>query len=353
MTWAAGLAWLAACGGAGPSRAPGSVAARLAGASAPELARMLHAPLGYGGLRFADLDCNQQFAAPGTIGADRLDAFARCLAALPLVESNRASDFPDEVVLAYAPGFEVEVLLDADDSNVIRWIGFAGRHDLADALPSVAPAALEPQAAGSASVALDDAARTRLSRERAELGIPGSYAWMKVCIDGTGAVTGAHPREESSPIAGEVFSAVAMSWRFRPFVADGHPIPVCALRLISDPPDYYKDSRLPYPIPAELGSVRVSPSALHRTAGQIQIPPDDGEKVALAELGLHRLVAVFAYCIDDHGAVTAVQPLRSSRLERYDARLTQAIAAWTFAPFVVEGAPTPACASVSFIYQQR
>ncbi len=102
--------------------------------------------------------------------------------------------------------------------------------------------------------------------------------------------------------------------------------------------------------PSSIGAGRFA--ALHRTPGQLQIRPEVGERAALAELGVHRVIGVFAYCIDAQGAVTAVKPLRSSRLARYDARLTAAIEAWKFAPFVVEGVATPACAGVSFVYDQ-
>ncbi len=54
---------------------------------------MRRAPLGYGGLRFADAGCNEQFASAGEIGTDRLDAFARCLEALSFTGSARESQF--------------------------------------------------------------------------------------------------------------------------------------------------------------------------------------------------------------------------------------------------------------------
>jgi hypothetical protein len=321
-----------------------SFAAQVASASGPDLLGMLHTPLGYGGLWFDDHVCNAEFIAPGMIGDDRIYEFARCLATLHLTPSARKSPFPDVIVFDYPPGFEVEAEFQVRGMTTIRWIGYAGRHDFRDALPAVTPGAL---GAPALSLSADDSAR--LAHERADLHIDRSQAWLKVCIDADGHVTGAHPREESSPIAGDVFSAAAMQWKLRPFVVDGRAIPVCSLVMMTDPAGG-DPTMLPHPIPADMGAVMVDARVLHRIVGDAQIHPDENTMVEIAKAGGGILYASFAYCIDEGGSVMAVRALRKTGVERYDDEIADAMRGWKYRPFVVDRKATPACAAITFIY---
>src|SRR5215218_3370656 len=53
------------------------------------LAKLLRAPVAYGGLLFFDPECTRQFPQPMLVREDKLAAFASCLATLPFVESPR------------------------------------------------------------------------------------------------------------------------------------------------------------------------------------------------------------------------------------------------------------------------
>jgi hypothetical protein len=350
---AAALVVLAACGGAahGPYSRD-EVEQRLTTSHGPALASMLHPGLVYGGMWFEDPACQQQFIASGEIGADRIDAFARCLETLKLTRSGRHHPYSDVIELEYAPGFEVEAQF--DDAGAIRWIGYAERHDLRDALPAITPEALEGlRTSGAATPALDDATAARLRAERTELGVRSSYAWLKVCLDIDGKVTGAKPREESSPVARDVFEAAVLRWQFHPFVVGGLAIPVCALVYVSDQRDEKMSHLLPQPVPPDLGSVIVGARALHRVSGETQIVPTEPERAAMANLHMHLLISAFAYCIDESGAVTGVRQTRRSGLDAWDHRVAGILQGWKYKSFVVEGKALAACSGVKFIYSQR
>jgi hypothetical protein len=358
-SWPAIAAAALLCGacthGAPAADHPTAVQDRLTRATtAAELRPMLQAPLGYGGLWFSDPACTE-FAGAGTIEAARLDAFAGCLASLHLQPSDRKDPLPDVVVLQYAPGFEVEAQL--DDSGKLRWIGYANRHDVHDALPSVTPEALEGlRIAGQRLPALDAAARGRLAAEQAQTHRDFSVAWMKVCIDADGNVTGAHAREVTSPIAADVFGAAVQAWKFRPFTVAGHAIPVCSTVLLTESSTMLHDEYvqwLPYPIPAELADLVVWSGVLNRTAGATDITPDEQDRRELAHRGEHQVVVSYDYCIDATGAVSGVHALRSSGLARYDAQIGDAITKWRFDPFVIDGKALPVCAGARFVYQQH
>ena len=352
MRAAAIAAVLAACGGAHGAADRDEVAREMVSSDPVQLAAMLRAPLEYGGLWFDDPACQQEFIAPGVVGADRIDAFARCLATLHLTVSAREHPYPDVIVLDYAPGLEIEASVDGDGR--IRWIGYSGRHDLRDALPSITPEALESlRSAGEPSPVLGADAKARLARERADLGNTTSHVWLKVCLDADGNVTGAHARVESSPVAGDVFTAAVAQWKFRPFVVGGRAIPVCALRYVSDPAVGPTEDavRLPLPVPPELGPL-VDTKALHRISGQTMIIPDGSDQNAMRMLHVRRIVVAFSYCVDEHGDVAGIRTTRTSGLGRYEARIANAVLGWKFEPLIVEGKAVPACTALKFIYSQ-
>lgn len=355
MRAALAIALLVGCSYPPHAPEPVRVDRLLAARTSAELRALLVAPVGYGGLWFRDPACATEFAGAGPIGADRLDDFARCLSTLHLETTTLRHPYGDVIELTYDPGFAVEAEL-GDGGDRLRWIGYAGRHDMRDALPAITGEALEAlRSAGSASPPLDDAARARLAGEQAQTGLAFSSAWMKVCIDAEGNVTGAHPRQVTSPIAGEVFAASVADWRFRPFVVDGHAIPACAMILLAEPRSAAPTGEVttvPYPVPPDLGSVVVSPAAIKRLVGTGQIQPEDLDKTFIMQHGLSRIVVAYLFCIDGAGNVAGVRKIRGSVLERYDAQLGNAILGWKYKPFLVDGKPMPVCSGVTFIYQQ-
>src|SRR5689334_16240419 len=150
------------------------------------------------GLWFPDPTCTRELAGPGEVGGGRLDELARCLAGLKLQRSPHQEQLVDVVALTYEPGFEIEArFLDMKDGPWLAWIGYEARRDRADALPTVSPEALEAlRVAGTAAPEV-----AGLDADIAAMPFHHAYAWLKVCIDTQGNVTGAHVREATSPHA--------------------------------------------------------------------------------------------------------------------------------------------------------
>ncbi len=231
------LAWicLAACGGSPKPLEPeqpllkaviGDALVKAIGThDVATIASVLEAPLAFGGLWFTDAECARQFPTQTKIAADRISAFAACLATLPLQISPRGHTMPDIVVLEYEPGFEVELQYATQGEHAwVTWIGYAGRRDPKDALPTITGAALDHLRIGPAPLQLDATTQAALTADAREFELPFEYAWLKVCIDATGAVTGVHSREITSGAAEEAFSAAARTWSFHPFEVGRQPI---------------------------------------------------------------------------------------------------------------------------------
>jgi TonB family protein len=305
-----------------------------------------------GGLWFEDVECVKQFAFPGEVRGAKLDELARCLTTIELTKGDRGDALPDVVVLTYGPGIELEArFIDGQDGPWLAWIGYVARRNVQDALPTISAKALEAlRIAGDRNGPLVDPA----ALDEREGVTP--HAWLKLCIDGTGAVTGAHVRQASSPKAARTFSAAVRAWQFRPFMLGGQPTPVCAMVFTVKPGhEAPKPQELPLPlpdVPIELTNVP-RPALGERIAGDIMVAPDPREKTVLARARLRRVIAAFQYCIDESGRVSRVTMIRSSGLQRYDRSLLDAIRGWAFKPFLDEGRPVAVCSSVHYVYSQR
>jgi hypothetical protein len=316
----------------------------------------LHAPLAYGGLLFADPECTQQFPTATTIAADSLPAFAKCLATLPLRASARHSVLSGVQMVEYEPGIEVDVQYTYGTSSAwVSFIGFAGRHDVADALPTVSPSALEAlRIAGDPAGPLDSTTRGAIEVELRDSNTPAALAWLKVCIDATGMVSSIHPREVSSTTALDAFTTVVRGWRFRPFVFAGHPVPVCAVKRFVYPADKARPVELvPLSVDPEPGvPLVVSATALKRISGQTFVAPDDEDKIALQH-STGNAAAALKLCLDESGVPTRVVLLLASGLRRWDAKLVRELQKWRFRPMTSNGKPIPVCTVYSFNYHQR
>jgi len=314
---------------------------------------MLRDSVTVAGLWFEDVSCTKQFAFPSEVKGPRLDELARCLTTLQLAVSARNDSLPDVLLFTYGPGLELEArLIETEDGPWLAWIGYVARRDMQDALPTVSASALESlrvegdsQAPLAGPGAFDELAVLKVA-----------YAWMKVCIDGTGAVTGAHVREASSPRAARTFGAAIQTWKFRPFMLGTQPTPVCSMVRMFYPSEKTPDKEtLPLPVPEGSGDVVNVPPAMlgKRTAGKILVTPDDMDKVRIQKSRVRKLIAALHYCIDVNGHVSRVRLIRSSGLPRYDARLVKAAEGWAFPPFLDEGKPVVVCSSTHFIYTQK
>jgi TonB family protein len=343
---------LLGCGDPPPARTIGDFARDLADArDAKTIRGLLRDTTVDGGLWFDDVTCTKRFAALGEIRHERVDAFASCLAGLHLQRSAREDSLADVVVLTYPPGIEIEARIIEDDKGPwIAWIGYEARRDAQDALPTVSSTALEAlRISGQPDGPVDPAGLEQDARVTAT-----AYAWLKVCVDANGVVTGAHVRETSSPRAGRAFVAAAATWTFRPFVLGSQPSPVCAMMHLATTPAGPVPEQLPFPLPQMPRELAILPSkALGTRRGETMIRPNDQMKRLLAKARIDRVIAAYQYCIDESGRVAEIRIIRSSGLPSYDEALHKAIASWTFPPYLDEGHPVPVCSAVTFVYSQR
>lgn len=353
------FALLAACGGGQHTMAGAPATENFASAfvhasqtgDVAAIRHMLGRSVLVAGIWFPDPVCTGKFAAVGQVTGARLDELARCLAGLKLQVSAHEEELVDVVALTYDPGFEIEArFLDMKDGPWLVSIGYEGRRDRADALPTVAPEALEAlRVAGTAAPEV-----AGLDADIAAMPFHHAYAWLKVCIDTEGNVTGAHVRQATSPHAGRAFAAAIQDWKFRPFALNGHPLPVCSLELLAVPADVDRTKiAIPEPIVEPAGAMILASQALHRTAGDTQIKPTDHLKTAMQRSQIAGLIGSFQYCLAPTGKVESVDAVRSTGLPEYDEALMTAIRSWQYDPYLDDGKPVAVCSAVRFNYSQR
>ncbi len=374
-TWWIGIAATVAVAHAEP--APGdSVGAQLVTATHKGQAavRALFADhVASSGLWFEDAACRAKFASPGKIDPGQLDAFAACLAKLPLqVSTTRIGPVSDSAVLVYKPGIEIEAMFTHGDRHTLRWIGFAAHQGQSDAAPTITADLLEAhRTAGSPAPRFDAATRATLDRELSAGRGDDVYAWMKVCLDDRGAVAGMSARETSSPTAEAALTAPIKDWTFKPIELGGRAAPVCSVVRVAYP-DGKAPTPLRMPIPpppppppppgptapqdhSASNPMLVPPNTLaqHRVKGETAIEPDDVTKIEIRKAKLDRVVASLKLCVDVAGKVEAVTVLKSSGLPAYDAKLSREIATWEYSPYEVDGHAVPVCTGVTFVYTQH
>jgi hypothetical protein len=325
-----------------------------------------------GGVWFEDAACRAKFAAPGKLDPDQLDAFAACLAKLPLqVSTTRIGSLTDATVVVYKPGIELEAVFTHGDRHALRWIGLAGFGGASDTLPTITAELLEAhRTAGSPAPRLDAATRATLDRELSASTGDDVYAWVKVCLDDHGAVASVSGRQASSVTAESALTATIKDWMFKPIELGGHAAPVCSVIRLA-----YPDGKTPPPLrmpipppppppphgppaPQDHSASRpmvVPPNALaqNRVKGNTAIEPDDPTKIEIRKAKLDRVVASLKLCVDVAGKVESVTLLKSSNFEAYDAKLSREIAAWEYSPYQVDGHPVPVCTAVTFVYTQH
>jgi hypothetical protein len=308
----------------------------------------LAAPLQLGGLQFADPSC-ARFSSAGTIPAAQLRDFAACLVEMPLRASGRgrSAERVDIAILEYEPGIEVEVELGFGANKAwVERIGYSAPHD---ALPTITGDALVALRDGPPAPVPDDA-RGKLDDALARTRLDQLFAWLEVCIDAEGRVSGVDTREVTTPELSEVFVDAARSWKLHPFTIAGRAVPVCTLARVA-----YPDRSSPVEtIPPRLDDARaprMSPIALEarRVAGDNRIGPDDDDKLAVQTSGVGQIAGSFEVCIEETGTVAHIATLRSTGVRGYDNKIRATIAdTWRFRPLA-----SPICAVETFTYRQR
>ncbi|MDB4952643.1 MAG: putative TonB protein [Myxococcales bacterium] len=316
---------------------------------------LLHETVFNGGLWFNDPECTKQFPAASALRPDRFHAFAVCLAGLKLQASVRVDPLPDTVVLTYAPGIEIEArILDDGHGARLSWIGYESHRDVPDGLPSISREAFEAlRITGDRNGPLAPAEASKLELDV----IPDealAYAWVRVCIDGTGVVTGVDAREATSLRAARIFTDAAKAWTFRPFVPTGQAVPACSMVRMTYPPRPHDDREiLPVPMDPSAPEAILLSRALNRTAGETIIPPDDSTKKAMSAAGITRVIGSFKLCLNETGHVGRVETIRSTGLPPYDTQLRTQISHWVYRPVLDENdKPISICTGVTFVYSQ-
>lgn len=337
-----------------PAHATSAFLAAVNSRSVSDIEELFDERVMYAGLYFENVDCHLQFPAAGLIQPARRTAFAKCLATLELQEATRTDVLFGVSVLEYSPGIEIETVFRFIDRQPrLAWIGYSGRRDLRDGLPTITPAALEYLRIDGDRKATPHPDHARaIEAENTALGVPYAYAWMKVCIDAEGSITGTHTREVSSPRAETAFREQILRWKFRPMRLGSRAIPACAtLRLTH--PETADPEELPLAFPDIAGFIRVPPRQTKRIAGDITIVPNDEEKVLVQRSRVTTLVGAYRYCFDETGKVVDVTRLEPTGLLGYDRRLKEGITTWRFAPYMLDGKAVKVCTGVKFIYKQQ
>ena len=344
----------------GETREVGRDALVAASGNAAALRKLLRDTVVNGGLWFDDASCSE-FAKSGEIAGSRLEAFATCLATLPLQASAREDALGDVVVVEYAPGFELEARVVHELAGPrLTWIGYASQRPERSEAPTVTSAAIEARRltgdrngppAPEAIVELELTAKSERH----------NFSWIKFCIDDAGAVTEATPFETVSRKSSDAFVAAVRTWKFRPFVLRGQTIPVCSMVRMAYPPDNAPAvETLPLPPPPSKSkhpTVVLAQNARFtqgsRIYGEKLIVPDEATKSAIHEARVPRILGSFRFCLDDTGKVESVLPMRSTGYADYDRKIIAAIRAWRYSPYKVDEQAVPVCSAVTFIYSQR
>jgi hypothetical protein len=170
------------------------------------------------GIWFADAACAKRFGAPGVVTGPELGAFARCLAGLRLQATTRQPGASDNAILTYDPGIELEI---SHSGGRVRWIGFQYQTAADRGRPTLTAQAFEAlRKAGKTN--LDEVVGTKLEPVLERAKATSVSAWVKLCIDGEGAIDHVGVRQTDAPAGqgGKVSTAVEVAiergWRFRP-----------------------------------------------------------------------------------------------------------------------------------------
>ena len=328
---------------------------------------MLADPMMHDGLWFADVACTKRFGTKGTIEKADVRMFAKCLAGQRLIVTTRRSGLAGGAVLTFHGGSELELVFKND--RVAYAAGLWPR-DADRGVPTLTVQAFE---------ALRTAGTTQLDAALAGKLSGTASAWIKICLDKTGAVASTFVADSKPAGARDAFLAAIGDWKFKPFLLHAKPIAACSLSLLSYPAasapaiEVLPPPSVPVPVDrvslgddlvdiydfngVSIGSApqNVPPSLLeqNRLRGAKQIDPDTTTKAAIVKSGRSSVVASLKLCIDTKGKVSSVTPLKSSGFPDYDAKLDREMRRWAYKPYLVRGVPAAVCTAVTFIYRPK
>jgi hypothetical protein len=381
----------------------GELGAAIRAKNAARVARLLSDPVHNYGIWFTDEACAKQFGAPGVVTGAELKAFARCLAQLKLQATTRQPGAPNNAILTYDPGIELEL---SHSDGRVRWIGFQYQTAADRGRPTLTAQAFEALRK-SGKTNLDDAVGNKLEPVLERAKIDSVSAWMKLCIDEEGALDHTAVRQSDAPPgqAGKVSTAFEVAierWRFRPFQSHGKPMAVCTMALLTYPasraplvemlppamqPSFSVGKELrvekleaneeedddgegfeggvfgggvsggigasPPPPPPPPQNVPPTLLEANRTSGNKNIVPANLTQVEIARSGKDRIVGSYKLCLDASGAVTTVAQLKTTGFPAYDAKIVREMRQWAYKPYLINGTPVPVCTAATFIYSPQ
>jgi TonB family protein len=90
-----------------------------------------------------------------------------------------------------------------------------------------------------------------------------------------------------------------------------------------------------------------------RISGETQLRPStvtQGQMIREGTASVHGIVQV---CIATDGRVTSATMAASTKYQEYDATLLAGVRDWRYRPYLLDGAPVPACSTVTFNYTMK
>jgi hypothetical protein len=188
------------------------------------------------GFRFGDPDCAMEFSKTVALTAAQHPGFLRCLARLAL-RVEPAPDYLSTPSLAYEPGGKLEVVL---RDGVVEGIWVAPSSPSPPPVPSKSSSAVtdpdaEPRVvppttldayrvAGETDIYPDPDTKKAIHA----LGNPRLNGRFKVCITALGTIGGVTMMKSTGSIHYDRrIERMIYAWKYRPFLVDGEPTPVC------------------------------------------------------------------------------------------------------------------------------
>jgi hypothetical protein len=329
---------------------------------ADELETLFRGKVTNGGLWFADPACASQFGGPGDVAPAQQKAFARCVAGLHMQPSTRDDALADVVVMEYAPGIEIEVRVAQELGGPhLSWIGFEARREDDPIVPTLAASAFEAlRTSGDRNGPIDPKLASTLALDPTPTS-HAQFAWFRICLDDQGNIASLRQTETTSHEAAEAFQGAAQAWTFKPLTIAGTAMPACAMVRMAYPADQAPATEtIPMPSPPKRENVEpivfapgVKSVEAKRVSGEKLIRPDSDTKRAIAHTKIQRASGTFRLCLDAHGDVIEVLPVRSTGYATYDREIIERMTLWKYSPFVIDGQSSPVCTHVTFVYTQH
>lgn len=173
-------------------------------------------------------------------------------------------------------------------------------------------------------------------------------AVVKACLDAKGKVTRTR-LVAASGIADfdEAAKQLVGDYAFAPVEVFGSARAVCEVVRLA------VDTRPTAAPPDATRPPNVAPQMLALVKGTRDVVPDDHTKISIRKANKENLIGTWRMCIDETGAVTEVERLKSTGFPGYDLKIGNSVKTWKYKPYLYDGKPQAVCTALSFIYRSR